>query len=87
MSLVEIRDYALWAAHIHGDEELKNQLLKMKAGELIELEVDGQRGIWSKMSDGKDGRPTPGIKGIGEAKRHWHSLQDNRGKLVPIMKP
>ncbi len=86
MSLVEIRDYALWGKHIYGNEELKNELLEMKAGELIELEIDGFKGMWLKMSDGKDGRPTPGIKGIGEARKHWHSLQDKRGKLVSIKK-
>ena len=86
MSLVEIRDYALWPKHIYGNDALKNELVDMKAGELIELEVDGFRGMWSKMSDGKDGRPTPGMKAIGEARTHWHSLQDKRGKLVSIKK-
>ena len=86
MSFVEIRDYALWIKHIHGNDELKDELQQMKAGELIELEVDGVRGMWKKMDDGKDGRPTPGIKGIGEAKDHWHGLQNARGKLVTIQK-
>jgi len=86
MSLVEIRDYALWTKHIYGNEDLKNELQDMKAGDIIELEIDGFRGMWSKMSDGKDGRPTPGIKAIGESRAHWHKLQDKRGKLVSIKK-
>jgi len=84
MSVVEIRDYALWPKHIHQNEELKNKIVAMTEGDLIELEVEGFRGIWKKMDDGKDGRPTPGIKGIGKAKEHWHGLQDKRGELVSI---
>lgn len=84
MPLVEIRDYVLWVKHVHDDEALKNKLDKLSAGDLIELEVNGYRGMWKKMDDGKDGRPTPGIKGLGSAKTHWHELQDRRGELVSI---
>jgi hypothetical protein len=82
--LVEIRDYALWPKHIYHDQSLKEHILAMSAGDLIELEVDGFRGMWAKMDDGKDGRPTPGIKGIGKAREHWHGLQAKRGELVSI---
>ena len=84
MSLVEIRDHALWIKHIHQNEALRQELLQLAAGELIELQVDGFRGMWKKMDDGRDGRPTPGIKAIGKAREHWHGLQDRRGALVPI---
>lgn len=84
MSLVEIRDHAVWIKHIHQNDALKEGLLQLPAGELIELQVDGFRGIWKKMDDGKDGRPTPGIKALGRARQHWHELQDQRGELVTI---
>ncbi len=84
MSLVEVRDHSLWPKHIHGNESLKEKLLVMPSGTLIELTVDGFRGHWKKMDDGKDGRPTPGIKPIGSAREHWHELQEERGKLVTI---
>jgi len=84
MSVVEIRDYALWPKHIHQNEELKNKIVDLLEGDLIELEVEGVWGIWKKMDDGKDGRATPGIKGLGTAKKHWHSIQDRRGELVSI---
>ncbi len=84
MSVVEIRDYALWPKHIHGNDELKKRLVEMRAGELIELKVDGIQGMWKKMDDGKDGRPTPGVKAIGKAREHWHGLQEKRGELVSI---
>ena len=84
MSYVEIRDFALWPKHIHGNDELRDRILSLDAGTLIELEVDGFRGMWKKMDDGKDGRPTPGIKALGKAREHWHGLQDRRGELVRI---
>ncbi len=86
MSLVEVRDHSLWAKHIHGNDPLKTEITELSAGCLIELEIDGFRGTWEKMADGKDGRPTPGIKPLGLARKRWHELQDQRGALVPIQK-
>lgn len=84
MSFVEIKDHALWAKHIHGNKKLKEKILSMNAGDIIHLEVNGMNGVWVKMEDGKDGRPTPGLKGIGKAKAFWHGLQDQRGEIVTI---
>ncbi|WP_417463571.1 hypothetical protein [Kordiimonas sp.] len=84
MAHVEVRDHALWLKHIHGDENLKKELESLPAGDLIELVVDGVKGTWKKMSDGRDGRPTMGIRGILSAKAHWHALQEQRGQLVTI---
>ena len=83
-ALVEVRDHALWAKHIHGNESLKAKILAMPGKCLIELVVDGKTGFWKKMDDGKDGRPTPGLKGVGDAQKSWHQLQDRRGSLVSI---
>lgn len=84
MSLVEIRDHALWIKHVHGNSVLTKKLTSLEAGDVIELRVDGFRGTWVKMSDGKDGRSTPGIKPVGKARDAWHRLQDRRGDLAPI---
>ena len=84
MAKVEVRDHAIWIKHIHGDESLTEKLNQMPAGTLIELSVDGVQGHWRKMDDGKDGRPTNGLRAIGTAKDHWHAMQDDRGKLVDI---
>ena len=84
MAKVEVRDHAIWIKHIHGDEGLTEKLNQMPAGTLIELTVDGVQGHWRKMDDGKDGRPTNGLRAIGAAKDHWHGIQDQRGKLVDI---
>ncbi len=84
MSVVEVRDHAVWAKHIFGNDPLKDKVEGLEAGALLELVVDGFVGTWAKMSDGKDGRPTPGIKPIGKAREHWHSLQEQRGDIVSI---
>ena len=84
MGMVEIRDHALWVKHIHENEPLKEKLSALPAGSLVELEVNGLKGTWKKMDDGKDGRPTPGVKAVGKARDHWHALQEDRGELVTI---
>ena len=86
MSLVEVRDHALWLKHIHGNEDLKSELMNLNEGDLVELDVDGFCGMWKKMDDGKDGRPTQGVKAIGKARKYWHNLQSKRGELVIIQK-
>ena len=84
MSVVEVRDHALWAKHIYGNEQLRDKILGLPQGKLIELVIDGWRGTWVKMDDGKDGRPTPGLKALGEGRRKWHAMKEMRGALVPI---
>jgi hypothetical protein len=84
MSYIEVRDHALWAKHLHGNKALKEKILSMEAGEIIHLEVGGVSGVWVKMEDGKDGRPTPGLRAIGKAKAYWHGLQEHRGEIVTI---
>ena len=86
MSLVEVRDHVIWAKHIHGNNPLKTDITELKAGCSIKLEIDGFLGTWEKMADGKDGRPTFGIKPREDARTHWHKLQDRRGACVTIQK-
>jgi hypothetical protein len=84
MSTVAIRDHALWAAHIEENDALKEKILSLSQGASIELNVDGWSGTWLKMNDGKNGRPTPGLKAVGDARVSWHAMQDSRGTKVPI---
>ena len=86
MSLVEVRDFQVWGKHIHGNEELKRKILSLRPGVLIELEVNGFRGVWKKMEDNRTtGDPTEGIKPFGRARAEWHALcRDRRGDVVSI---
>ena len=85
MAVVEVRDYSLWPKHIHGDEKLRETLLGLAEEGLVELKVDGVRGTWKRMAQGKNPEPTPGLRALGAAKAHWHALfRERRGELVPI---
>jgi conjugal transfer/entry exclusion protein len=72
MSFVEVRDHALWVNDIHGNKSLQERIRAMKEGELIELKVNGVRGMWERMKDSGDAHATPGIKALGEARSKWH---------------
>ncbi len=78
MSFVEVRDHALWVKHIHGNKSLQDRIRAMQEGELIELKVNGVRGMWERMKDSGDGGAMPGIKASGEARSKWHELRSER---------
>ena len=84
MAYVEICDDAMWATRIEGGKALKDRILSLAPGEVIELEVDGIVGRWERMRNGTDGRPTKGIKPIGPMKEVWKRLQSRRGEVVEI---
>jgi hypothetical protein len=84
MAYVEICDDAMWASQIEGGKALKDRILSLAPGEVIELEVDGIVGRWERMRNGTDGRPTKGIKPIGPMKEVWKRLQSRRGEVVEI---
>lgn len=85
MATATVSDFVIWTKHIHGDPELTARIHAMWAGETIQLEVDGVRGVWRKMDDGADGRPTPGIRPIGAMQVVWRSLyKRRRGEAVTI---
>ena len=84
MANVEIRDDAMWAKQIEGGKALADRITALSPGEIIELEVDGVVGRWEKMRNGKDGRPTPGIKPIGPMRKIWKRFQSRRGEVVEV---
>jgi hypothetical protein len=85
MARATISDYVIWAKHIHDDPSLTARVVGMSAGETIELEIEGERGAWRKMDDGKDGRPTPGLRPVGSAQNHWRGLyKTRRGQVARV---
>jgi len=84
MAYVKIRDDTLWANHIEGGKVLKDRILSLASGEVIELEVDGVVGSWEKTRVGKDGRPQQSIKPIGNMKTVWKRFQARRGEVVEV---
>jgi len=85
ISLLEVRDNVIWASHIHGNSPARETILTLDAGDVIKLSIDGHSGAWVKMADGKDGRPTNGMKPIGPNKEYWNRFYvERRGDLVDI---
>ncbi|MDP2258111.1 MAG: hypothetical protein Q8J89_00160 [Caulobacter sp.] len=85
MASTTVSDFVIWTKHIHGAEVLVEHVLALRAGETIDLRIDGVVGTWRKMDDGKDGRPTPGLRPLGLAKDHWARLYDSRrGEVVGL---
>jgi hypothetical protein len=73
--IVEIRDHVLWPNHIRNAPNLRAWLLGLNSGEIVFLRIDGRVGVWQKMSDGANGRPTTGLKpGDARTREMWHSL-------------
>ena len=82
---VEVRDTVLWCKHIRGNDALRDSLVALPEGASVELLVDERRGTWEKMRNGRDGRPTAGLKPNGAARAGWRELYpEKRGTLVPI---
>ena len=78
MSFVEIRDHAIWVKDIYGNKPLQNRIRAMKEGDLIELKVNGVRGMWERLKDSSDACATSGVKALGEARSKWHALRSER---------
>ena len=85
MAKTIVRDYVVWAKHISDDPRLTDRILKMNEKETIALVVDNVPGIWEKMANDGQGRPTSGLKPVGAMKKVWSSLyRDRRGSVVSI---
>lgn len=85
MATTTVTDFVIWTKHIHGDDGLTARIMGLRAGEVLTLEVDGVEGPWRKMDDGKDGRPTPGIRPLGRAQAFWRDLyKTRRGDVVSL---
>ncbi len=84
MAVATVSDVVIWSKHIQGGD-LSDRLLALRGGETVSLVVDGVKGSWCKMRDGKDGRPTPGIRPVGNAQKFWQELfQSRKGEAVTI---
>lgn len=83
-----VKDVVLWTKHIHGDTALRAAVEGLREGDEVNLIVDGVAGYWRKMSDGKDGRPTLGLRPVGQMQTLWKELYDSRrGEAVSVALP
>jgi hypothetical protein len=84
VAYVKISDDSLWAKHIDGDSALRDRIVNLPPGAIIDLEVDGIVGHWEKAKIGKDGRSTNAIKPVGPMRDIWKRFQARRGEFIVI---
>ena len=85
MAKVRINDDAIWLKHVEGDPRLGQRIRSMAAGDVLDLEVNGVVGRWERMRDGKDGRPTFGIRPVAEMKDVWARFRRSAtGSIVDV---
>jgi len=85
MATTTVSDYVIWTKHIHGDAGLADDIARLAAGETIDLRIDSVDGTWRKMDDGRDGRPTSGLRPLGRTLTFWNGLyKSRRGDVVSL---
>jgi hypothetical protein len=84
MGKVRTHDDVIWAKNIEGDSRLRDRIRRLKAGELVDLEVNGVVGRWERMRDGRDGRPSLGIKPLAEMRLIWAKWRQEPARIVDI---
>jgi len=88
MATTTVSDYVIWTKHIHGDAGLADEIARLAAGETIDLRIDDVDGTWRKMDDGRDGRPTSGLRPLGRTLTYWKDLyKSRRGDVVSLERP
>jgi hypothetical protein len=85
MATVRINDNAIWARSIEDGPDLRARIAGLRPGDVLDLEVAGVVGRWERMRDGRDGRPTLGVKPIAEMRERWKRVLDQRrGEFAPV---
>jgi hypothetical protein len=82
MATVLNNDDAIWLKHVNADINAVALLKQIPAGTAICIEVEGVKGNWVRMADGKDGRPTLGLKPVGKTLEFWKSMKSRRGEYL-----
>ena len=76
-SRIRIEDHAIWFKHLPSRDILE-RLSALEPEAEVTVEVDGITGNWRRMKRGVDGRPTDGIRPVGEMKAIWNDWFRNR---------
>lgn len=84
MGTVRANDDAIWLKSIEGDPRLQDRIRALRPGEVLDLEIDGVVGRWERMRDGRDGRPTLGVKPIAEMRQAWARLRRGARSSLPV---
>jgi hypothetical protein len=75
-------DDVIWLKHIHADPDLSALLYQLRGGTRLRLEIEGVVGEWERMAEGRDKRPTEGLKPVGETREFWRKMKEKRGERL-----
>lgn len=75
-------DDAIWLKNVNADSNTVSLLKQIPGGTRLKLEIEGVRGDWERMADGKDGRPTFGLKPVAKTAEYWKSMKTRRGEYL-----
>ncbi len=75
-------DDAIWLKNVNADHNTVALLKQLPAGTRLKLEIEGVRGDWERMADGKDGRPTYGLKPVAKTAEEWKAMKSRRGEFL-----
>lgn len=84
MARMTIRDNAVWAKHIEGDARIVQRILSLPQNAPITLLIDDKPVRFRKMRNGRDGRPTAGLRPDPAFKTFWDAMQNRRGHEVEV---
>jgi hypothetical protein len=82
MATVLNNDDAIWLKNVNADANALALLRQVPAGTALKLEIEGVQGDWVRMADGKDGRPTLGLRPVGKTLEFWKSMKRRRGEYL-----
>jgi len=84
MDRTSIQDHAIWFKHL-PNRQILDRLSALEPEAEVTLEVDGVSGAWQRMKRGADGRPTDGIRPVGEMKAIWNEwFRTRKGAKVTV---
>ena len=82
MGTILNNDDVIWLKYVNADSTTIALLRQLPASAKLKLDIEGFRGEWERMADGKDGRPTLGLKPVGKTLAFWKSMKTRRGDYL-----
>ena len=77
---IKKKDDAIWFKHLPYD--ITEYCLLFDKDQEFLIYINNEEMYFIRMLDGKDGRPTPGIKATFDNKERWNKIE--RGSIISI---
>lgn len=85
MGSLAIRDHTIWVKHINDAPQIVRKIMSLEQNTPVALIIENKPVLFRKMRNGKDGRPTDGIRPDEDFKQFWKEMYEaRRGETVSI---